>query len=503
MPPCPPCARSLSMTDQAGRQRPTPLSPPVNQALPAGFRIRLDPRVRLWADVAVLIGGSPWRISRLSRPARDVVIRLRAAGAAGLALDSTVDLRAARVLLDRGFVHPVARRRPANAQAYDVIVPAMDHPANIDRLLGSLGQQNVLVVDDGSLDPQLLADVAARHGASITHHAVNAGPAAARNTGLAHTSSPLVAFIDSDCIADSTWPGSLLSHFDDPAVAAVAPRVAPTSDGGTVLERYETTRSSLDMGCRPELVRPGARLGFVPSAALVVRRAALGSSGFDAQLRLGEDVDLAWRLAEAGWLVRYDPSTVIRHQTRTRPAAWLRRRFEYGTSASALAERHPGNLTPARLSEWNLGALVLIAAGHPVVAAGVLATAAALLHRRLIGLPHAPALAARTISQGVVADAAGIGHLLRREWWPIGAAALALTPRSRIARAAAVCMIVPIAWEWLTDRPALDPVRYTALRLIDDAAYGTGVIASAVRARSRRPLTPSVVGRRSTTAAPS
>lgn len=490
------------MTDQGTTPRTVPLSPPANRGLPAGFRIRLDARIRLWADAAVLIGGSPWRVSRLSGPVRDLVIRLREVGTEGLSMDADVDLRAARVLLDRGFVHPVEPRRPATEQAYVIVVPALNHAANVDRLLRSLSPQDVLVVDDGSLDPQLLTDVAARHGATIEHHVVNAGPAAARNTGMSHTTSPLVAFIDSDCIADPTWPGSLLWHFEDPAVAAVAPRVAPTHGDGTVLERYETTRSSLDMGHRPELVQPGARLGFVPSAALVVRRSALSSSGFDAGLRLGEDVDLAWRLADAGWLVRYDPSTVVLHQTRTRPTRWLRRRFDYGTSASGLEERHPGKLAPARVSGWNLGALALAASGHPVFAAGVLATAGLLLHRRLRDLPDAPALAARTVGQGVVADAASIGHLLRREWWPIGATALALTPRSRIARAAALSMLAPVAWEWLTDQPPLDPIRYTALRLVDDAAYGTGVIASALRDRSRTVLTPTVRRRRSSPPAP-
>jgi hypothetical protein len=58
---------------------------------------------------------------------------------------------------------------------------------------------------------------------------------------------------------------------------------------------------------------------------------------------------------------------------------------------------------------------------------------------------------------------------------------LAAAPRSRIARFAAAAMLVPIAREWFTRRPAVDPMRYLALRLSEDAAYGSGVIVSAIR----------------------
>lgn len=467
-------------------------APPVDRALAQGFRIRLDPRVRRWADGSLLIGGAPWRISRIKAPVQDLVRRLAAAGGAGLALEQPIDQAAGRLLLDRGFADPLAATEPVPPSEVAIIVPAMDHPENLARLLASLEPQRVLIIDDGSHDPRSIADVATAHQARLVSHGRNRGPAAARNTGLASTDSPVVAFIDSDCIAESGWPNRLLHHFDDPAVAAVAPRVAPTNARGSVLERYEGTRSALDMGRRPELVRPGARLGFVPSASLLIRRSALGSSGFDEALRLGEDVDLVWRLAEAGWLVRYDPEIVVRHLTRTRARDWVVRRFQYGTSAADLEARHPGCLTPARISSWNLATLALVAQGRPVFGATVTAMAAGLLWRQVRDLPQAPLLAARTVGQGVLADGAAVGHLLRREWWPIGAAALALAPRSRTASLGAACMLAPIAVEWVTQRPRLDPLRYTGLRLLDDAAYGSGVIAASVRARSFRTLLPAV-----------
>lgn len=463
----------------------------MDRSLPAGTVVRLAPHVRSWANASALIGGSPWRVSRTTGAARTVVVNLLGSGSTGVTASDPQTLAIFRMLVDRGFAI-VAPRDADYAGSVSVVIPAMDRTDSLDRALSSLpGVPDVIVVDDGSVDPDTMRVVADRHAATVIAHAQNTGPAAARNTGIAASQGEFVAFLDSDCIAPPGWPASMLHHFADPAVAAVAPRVRANPLGRSVIDRYEATRSSLDMGPFPELVRPGSRLGFVPTAALIVRRSALGA-GFDEHLRLGEDVDLVWRLTDEGWHVLYDPSVVVEHATRSRPRAWLTRRFEYGTSAAALSVRHPDKLTPARVSAWNVAALALLASGRQRASALVATGAAVALSRQLRALDSPELLAARIVGQGIVADAAGIGHLLRREWWPVGAAALALSPRSRIARSLAACMLAPIAWEYATRRPPLDPARYTALRLVDDAAYGSGVLASCVRARTRVPLTPSI-----------
>jgi len=439
----------------------------------------------------MLIGGAPWRISRLAQAAGELASRVASAGSAGLVLNQEAHLRIARVLLDRGLVDPM----PADLDppgAVEVVIPVFNDSEGLAKLLGSMPESRSTVVDDGSQDSAHIADLVASSGGTLLRHRHNLGPAAARNTGLARTRAPFIAFIDADCIATPDWAHRLLHHFHDPRVAAVAPRVLPESEARTLLQRYEQTRSSLDMGPTAELVLHGARRQFVPSAALVVRRASLTGPGFDEGLRVGEDVDLVWRLTQAGWLVRYDPSVTVRHRMRAKPSHWFARRYRYGTSAPALEHRHPGQLAPARPSAWTLSVLALAAAKQPAIALSVTGAACGLLWWRLRGTPHAAGLAARTVAQGTVADAASLGHLLRREWWPAGWAALAAAPAWRPARLAALTMIAPLAWDWAIDRPGIDPVRYAALRLLDDAAYGSGVIASCARARMAAPLIPVV-----------
>ncbi|HPX38427.1 MAG TPA: mycofactocin biosynthesis glycosyltransferase MftF [Mycobacterium sp.] len=470
------------------------------QGLPAGRPVVWDDRVRLWADASVVLGGAPWGVLRIAATGRPFLRRLRGAGPRGLAASPGVEQTLADLLLARGIVHPVAVTVPIEtATAVEVVVPAYQRPELLEACLISLRQtapgSRVIVVDDASESPRV-AEVARAHGATVLRHEVNRGPAAARNTGLREANSPIVAFIDADCVATDGWLTTVVPHFDDSRVAAVAPRITAHTGSQSLLARYEAVRSALDMGPRPELVTHGAPLGFLPSAALAIRRSALSDSPFDEQLRVGEDVDLIWRLVDAGAMVRYEPAAVVTHEMRATPQGWAKQLFGYGTSAAELDRRHPGRLAPARLSFWNVAAAALLfsprrAAGR-AAAAGAVAVAAALLARTLRSASVDPRAAAVIVGKGLLADATATGHLLRREWWPIGWLALATARRSGAARAAAAAMLLPPVGEWLTRRPQLNPPGYLALRMIADAAYGSGVIVSAIRSRRPGVLVPRV-----------
>lgn len=464
---------------------------PAVRKLPENSSVRLDPRTVVWGGGAVLMGGSPWRISRLPARTQSVVLELRRRGAAGRIAANIVDLAIYRELIDRGFAF-LLPGETTEGLSCGTVVPAKDRPKMLERCLASLTGHVVTVVDDGSADSSAVKMVARRFGRQLISLPMNKGPAGARNAGFQAIEGEFVAFMDSDCSAPSGWPDSMLHHFKDPLVAAVAPRVLGRETSGGVIERYDRTRSSLDMGPWAELVRPGSRLGFVPSAAIIIRRSAIEGVGFDEDLRVGEDVDLVWRLTESGWHVHYDPEVVVRHEIRTDPRQWLTRKFAYGTSAPDLDARHPGNLAPARLSAWNVAVLLLLARGKPVAAASVATAASIALRVTIRSLPRAGLLAGRVVGQGLWADSVSIGLLLRREWWPVGVVALVLTPKSRLARLAAATMLIPVWSEWLVRERHLDPIRYTALRLADDASYGTGVILSSLRARTFGPLLPEV-----------
>ncbi len=381
------------------------------------MRILPDSETRLVAGGAVLVGGSPVRVLRLTQAgARQVACWFDGApvpsGAAARVL--------ARKLLDAGIAHPdFAARRGTHGDPGDpgehrehrehrepgddsdhgehadrrgamprsggdpvgavsaavlprypltsgvtVVIPVRDRPAELARCLSGLRDlPHVIVVDDASADPVAIGRIAAEHGAVAIRRPVNGGPGAARNTGLAAAETEFVAFLDSDCVPRPGWLERLLPHFADPAVGAVAPRIVPHEQGAGWLARYEGASSTLDMGARPSIVRPGARVCYVPGAALVVRSAAAGD-GFRYGMYVGEDVDFVWRMSASGWRVRYEPGAVMGHDHRVTFRAWFARRADYGTSAAALEELHPGAVRPLYVSWWTAGAWAAALAGR-------------------------------------------------------------------------------------------------------------------------------------------
>ena len=458
------------------------MPPPVPAGpVPAGWRLRPAAGLRVVRDGETLLGGSPLRMLRLSARATTLV----SGWLAGEPVGEDRDERAlARRLLDAGLANPDPPARPPDTiRDVTVVVPVYADPERLRACLAPLaGSASVIVVDDGSPDPDPIAAAAHAAGARYVRHPENRGPSAARNTGIRHATTPLVAFLDADCVPAAGFPGRLLDHLADPAVGLVAPRIASSERGRGPIAAYERTRSALDMGPRPSLVRPYSTVWYVPSAAMLARREAL-SAGFDEGLALGEDVDLVWRLHDAGWQVRYDPAVVVTHEDRVRPVAWLRRRIAYNESVAPLLTRHPDRVpvlffSPVAAFAWGaaLGGLTT-----PVV---LLTALRAMRLRRALRdrLPGSGPWAVRVALETTANEARDLARALAGPWAPIAP----LTERRRLA----LLLAAMVARDWLADRPALDPFRYGALRLADEATRGVGIWLGCARARDFKALLP-------------
>ena len=80
-------------------------------------------------------------------------------------------------------------------------------------------------------------------------------------------------------------------------------------------------------------------------------------------MQSGEDVDLCWRLIEAGARLRYEPIALVAHDHRTQLRDWFARKAFYGGSAAPLSVRHPDKTAPVVISGWALMAWILMAIG--------------------------------------------------------------------------------------------------------------------------------------------
>lgn len=392
-------------------------------------------------------------------------------------------------LLDGNIADPVLTDVEVDPALLTVVVPVRDRPAQLARSLATLRGLRCLVVDDASVDSDAIAQVADEHGADLVRLERNVGPAGARNVGLRRVTTPYVAFVDSDVQVDAGTLLRLARHHADRRVALVGPLVKSEARSARPrwFERFDEQESSLALGARSCSVLPGAAVTWLPSACLVARVDRLGA-GFDERMRVGEDVDLVWRLVDEGWSVRYDPTAVALHDCRDTIRGWLGRKFYYGTGGASLAARHGGKIAPAVLSPTMAVTAAAVLARRrwslPVAAAG-LALAVRTTERQLADVPRRRLLATRLAGQGLGWAVRQEAALLLRHWWPL---AVALAPASRLVRRALVTSLLVDRVVARIDHPAAP---YAPLsRRLDDLAYGAGLWVGALRARSLACLAP-------------
>jgi mycofactocin system glycosyltransferase len=446
---------------------------------------------------AFLVSEQPLTVVEVTERGRRLLERARSQPT--LADLSTAEHRFLGRLRELGLVEfrPTLARPPPMVS---VIVPARDRPEQLAACLQSLDRldhppdrREVIVVDDGSVVP-----VPARAGIRVIRTDRSGGPAAARNLGASDARGEVLAFLDSDCTAEPDWLAELLPEFADPHVAAVGGRVRPARQRSW-LERYEAVRSPLDLGPRYAQVRPRHPVSYVVTANLLVRRTDFaGLGGFDPELRCGEDVDLAWRLVEAGQRVVYQPRGSVRHGHRHRLREFTSSRASYAASEAALLRRHPEN---GRFVAFSLGMGALLAGSLAAVLGGPRALAAAGAVALAI---ESGAAAHRLERQGVPADLA-IATTLRGHAWGLyhparQLARYALLPavllclaagkrrRGRLLIGLGAALTAPSVVDWWRLHPRLSPGQHVLAQLLDDAAYHVGMLRGCFRERTLAPL---------------
>jgi N-acetylglucosaminyl-diphospho-decaprenol L-rhamnosyltransferase len=209
----------------------------------------------------------------------------------------------------------------------------------LDRCLRSLegsadgGAAEVWVVDNGSTDGSVELVREHHPWVHLVESGENLGYGRAVNLVAARTSSPWFALSNSDVALREGALEALLAAGDaDPGAGVVAPRlVLPGGDTQQSVWAFPTLAATVVQNAGPRLA--GARLAdrlalkgawnpdrarrvpWAVGAFLLVRRNAWDRiGGFDpGQWMSAEDLDLGWRMREAGWATRYEPRAVVDH----------------------------------------------------------------------------------------------------------------------------------------------------------------------------------------------
>lgn len=393
-------------------------------------------------------------------------------------------------LCTTGAAHQKLTDRVA-ADEVTVVIPAFvqnEHDQErIQVLVDSLKGCTVIVVDDAS---PINVSVS---GAQLIRHDSNRGPSASRNTGLAATTSRYVAFVDLDAHAELEALQTLASALNDESVVLVAPRIS-TPNKKTGITEYESFHSPLDLGTEAAVVRPMSRVSYVPATVLVAHADRLRQIGaFNEDLRVGEDVDLVWRIVEKGSIVRYVPSIECSHDARPTWRAFVQQRFSYGQSAAALDKQHPYAASPLRAHLLMTLLAITVLCGYLYLAA-LLILPISLYFVVALRSTKLPIRSRLTITRiGCTSTVRLLAMAVRRAWWPIFIIASFFSVR--VTAMYTFSLFTPLMFGVLRKKPHA-VASYVGLRIIDDLAYGLGVWVGAIRHRSLRCIVPVLTVRR-------
>jgi GT2 family glycosyltransferase len=204
-----------------------------------------------------------------------------------------------------------------------------------------------IVVVDGSTDGS--ADIAKARGATLVE-IEHRGLSAARNAGVERASGEIVAFLDDDAFPDPDWLYYIAAPLRASGHGGVGgPNIPPNSDC------LVADCVAAAPGGPIHVLISDREAEHVPGCNMAFRRSALEQiGGFDERFRVaGDDVDICWRLQEAGWTLGFSAGAVVFHRRRDSVRRYLRQQYGYGKAEALLERKWPSRYNRAGSSRWS------------------------------------------------------------------------------------------------------------------------------------------------------
>jgi GT2 family glycosyltransferase len=172
-------------------------------------------------------------------------------------------------------------------------------------------------------------------------------PGDARNIGVGHASGKLVAFLDSDCIADPHWAAEILAAHQrpDPIIGGAVDNA--TSGSAVAWARYFSEFSRW----MPSLA--GGHMRDVPTCSMSIKLWAFERFGPFLEGTYCSDTAFCWRAGDAGYPPLFAPAIRVSHITPARLGAFFKKQTMHGKTFAKVRVREK------RLSRWQTALLFL------------------------------------------------------------------------------------------------------------------------------------------------
>jgi GT2 family glycosyltransferase len=233
-----------------------------------------------------------------------------------------------------------------------VVVCAYNAERTMEACLASLETLNypdyeVIVVNDGSRDRTLAISESFPYCRIISQE--NRGLSVARNVGAEAATGEIVAYTDSDCVADPDWLTYLVARMEEGGLAACGgPNFPPPEDA------LVPAAVAVSPGGPTHVLISDEVAEHIAGCNMAFRRdALLALGGFDPQYRAaGDDVDICWRFQDAGYTIGFSAAAVVWHFRRNTVRAYLNQQKGYGKAEALVYAKHPFRFNLLGQAKW-------------------------------------------------------------------------------------------------------------------------------------------------------
>lgn len=198
-------------------------------------------------------------------------------------------------------------------------------------------------------------------GVRTVHLAENVGIPEGRNVGAREVSGDLLFFYDDDAhLPSRDVLAELAGTFDDPRVAVAQPRGADP-DGRPSPRRWVPRLRTEGGGA------PGEVVVFWEGVCMIRRAAFDAVGGWPGHFWYGhEGIDLAFRLLDAGWSLRYRPDVVVHHPATSAARHTVFYRMNARNRVWVARRNLPAPLVPVYLGVWSAATVVRVRSRDPL-----------------------------------------------------------------------------------------------------------------------------------------
>jgi cellulose synthase/poly-beta-1,6-N-acetylglucosamine synthase-like glycosyltransferase len=207
-----------------------------------------------------------------------------------------------------------------------VIIPTYNRKEELTKLLSSLKAQTlpqrkceIIVIDDGSSDSTVEFLQREQAAGTLTFSVQDhRGPGAARNMGMKLAQGKILVFTDTDCIPHPHWLENLIHPFADETVGAAGGPEVPDPVEPILSRCFQFVMTSpLTTGGLRGAKKQLARY-YPRTFNMAISRKAYEKVGGFKEWYHGEDVEMSFRIKEAGFKLIYcDDAKVYHHRPAT------------------------------------------------------------------------------------------------------------------------------------------------------------------------------------------